>query len=197
MVVGITGGVGAGKSTVMNMISGYDFANTIDTDSLSKEIMNKDEQIKNKLKEAFGEDTVSKDGQIMYGILAKKVFGEDQLEPLELLNNIVHPVVIETIKKMISDKNKVWFIESAILVQTDLLGLCDEVWLVDARASVRIKRLVRSRGYSRARAKAMIISQRNAYSYGFDQILHNNKYSQTKRELNELIEKKFKKYIDK
>lgn len=50
MVIGIIGVVGAGKSTVMNMISEYDFANTIDTDSLSKEIMNKDEQIKNKLK---------------------------------------------------------------------------------------------------------------------------------------------------
>lgn len=194
MIIGVTGGVGAGKSTVMEMISEYSFANIIDTDSFAKEIMDQDEQVKKKLTQIFGENILDKGGHILYGNLADKVFGTDRLT---LLNEIVHPVVIEKIRELTNDCKQVWFIESAILTKTGLLDLCDEVWLIEAEESTRIKRVIESRGYSRKRAEAMVSSQCDAYSYDFEQIIHNNEYYRTKEYLKKLFKEKFKKELDK
>lgn len=127
--VAITGGIGSGKSVVSRLlrVEGYP---VYDCDSQAKRIMDNDAEIQRQLQNAFGEDVVV-DGVIHRQKLASVVFGNS--ENLRKLNAIVHPAVIADIKKWsVAEQKDLVFVETAILRESGMETLVDEVWVVDA-----------------------------------------------------------------
>lgn len=137
--VAITGGIGSGKSVVSRLlrVEGYP---VYDCDSQAKRIMDNDAEIQRQLQKAFGEDVVV-DGVIHRQKLASLVFGNS--ENLRKLNAIVHPAVIADIKKWsVAEQKDSVFVETAILRESGMETLVDEVWVVDAPKDIRVARVM-------------------------------------------------------
>ncbi len=155
-VVAITGGIGSGKSVVSRLlcIAGYP---VYDCDSRAKRLMAESVEIKNRLCDAFG-DAVVADGVIQKSVLANAVFGN--AEKLNKLNAIVHPVVFDDIRQWTeSQTTDCVFVETAILRESGVDALVDEVWIVDAPVDVRIKRVIARNGLSEGEVRQRIESQ--------------------------------------
>ena len=112
--IGITGGIGSGKSTVCRMLCEYGIA-VYDSDSRAKQLMNESTELRQQLIEAFGEECYT-DGELNRGYLASKVFGN--AEALARLNAIVHPAVRADFRTWAEQQSGAYVIlESAILFE--------------------------------------------------------------------------------
>ena len=140
-LIAITGGIGSGKSVVSSIlrILGYF---VYDCDSKAKILMNNSSAIKIDLINYFGEQCILADGNINTAYISSKVF--DNAAALKKLNSIVHPCVKEDIIRC-SDCNSrdKMFVETAILLQSNLLDIIDDVWVVDAPESIRVERVMK------------------------------------------------------
>ena len=137
----MAGGIGSGKSVVSSIlrVMGYE---VYDCDSEAKRLMNSSQDIKRDLVENFGEQSVLADGTINSAYVGSVVFGNESA--LKKLNSIVHPRVKEDVVKHIeSTSRQVMFVETAILLKSNLLDLIDDAWVVEAPESVRVDRVMK------------------------------------------------------
>ena len=155
-LVAITGGIGSGKSVVSAIlrIMGYP---VYDCDSKAKNLMNTNNDIKNDLISSFGVDCISEDGKINAQYISSIVF-KDKTALLKI-NSIVHPRVKDDILLEYLNNQGVMFVETAILLQSNLLDIIDEVWLVDAPENVRVKRVMLRNSMSADEVRRRIKSQ--------------------------------------
>ena len=155
-LVAITGGIGSGKSVVSAIlrIMGY---SVYDCDSRAKNLMNTNNDIKNDLISSFGVDCISEDGKINAQYISSIVF-KDKTALLKI-NSIVHPRVKDDILLEYLNNQGVMFVETAILLQSNLLDIIDEVWLVDAPEKVRVKRVMLRNSMSADEVRRRIKSQ--------------------------------------
>jgi len=157
LIIGITGGIGSGKSTLSNKLraEGYE---VYDTDVRAKNLQNEQPDLISKLKAHFGEIIYNLDG-LDRAALAKIVFGKKEL--LIELNQLVHPFVREDFNRWISERSahKLLFVESAIMFESGFVKLVDKVILITASEEVRIKRVVKRDGSSPEQVKARIANQ--------------------------------------
>ena len=155
-LVAITGGIGSGKSVVSAIlrIMGYP---VYDCDSRAKNLMNTNKDIKNDLISSFGVDCISEDGKINAQYISSIVF-KDKTALLKI-NSIVHPRVKDDILLEYLNNQGVMFVETAILLQSNLLDIIDEVWLVDAPENVRVKRVMLRNSMSADEVRRRIKSQ--------------------------------------
>lgn len=140
-LIAIAGGIGSGKSVVSSIlrVMGYE---VYDCDSEAKRLMNSRQDIKRDLVENFGEQSVLADGTINSAYVGSVVFGNESA--LKKLNSIVHPRVKEDVVKHIeSTSRQVMFVETAILLKSNLLDLIDDAWVVEAPESVRVDRVMK------------------------------------------------------
>lgn len=164
MVIGIMGGVGSGKSTVLDYLQKKYDALIIQSDLVAKEIMSKGHSVCEKVLRVFPE--VDRDGSIDREKLAQIVFQDK--EKLEILNRITHPGTVAEIQQRIENNSKkLIIVESALLVGSGIEKKCDELWFVYCEKEVRIHRLMESRGYSRQKAIDIINSQPSEEEYNF------------------------------
>lgn len=153
MLIGITGGIGSGKSTIARRLREMGYA-VYDTDSEAKRLIVEDAQVREQMEALFGKE-VYKDDVYQTHIVAQKVFnssclGEDSKENLlSRLNAIVHPAVKQDILKWANEINNTtgdntipYFVECAILYQAGFDKLCDKVVMITAPEAVRIERTV-------------------------------------------------------
>ncbi|MGN0513354.1 MAG: dephospho-CoA kinase [Lachnospiraceae bacterium] len=150
-VIGITGGVGCGKSMVLDLIKENFNAYIVKADDVARHVLDKGEEGYYKAIDFFGDDILDENDQINRNRLAEIVFNDS--EKLGVLNGIVHPVVKENIKKKMSSirscgKFDYFIVEAALLFDDHYESFCDEVWYIYADYDVRVKRLIESRGYS-------------------------------------------------
>ncbi len=141
MVVGITGGIGSGKTTIVKMFAKYENVVIYFADDEAKKLMNTSLEIKNKLIEEFSEE-VFIDNKLNRPFLASIVFKNK--EKLTLLNSIVHPVVHKHLNDFIEnniDKDYIVY-ENAILFENGSDYLCDKIITVVAPLELKIKRVV-------------------------------------------------------
>lgn len=141
MVVGLTGGIGSGKSTVLKMFKKFENVATYIADVEAKKLMNSSKEIKEKLTKEFGVE-VYQNNELNRPFLANIVF--QQKEKLTLLNSIVHPVVHKHLQSFIQqnqDKHYVLY-ENAILFENGSDALCDKIITVTAPEKVKIKRVI-------------------------------------------------------
>ena len=153
MIIGLMGGVGSGKSTVLNYLRDQYNAEIIQSDMVAKEVMKPGFEAFNEIKQAFP-DVIS-DNAINNNRLAGIVFNDK--EKLKQLNSITHPATVkEIISRINSSSKNIIVVESAILPGSGLEEICDELWFVFCEKETRIKRLMDSRGYTMEKALNII-----------------------------------------
>ena len=140
MLIGITGGIGSGKSTIARELARRGYA-VYDCDAEAKRIVMENRAVQQAIIELLGEDTFA-DGKYNTSYVSRRVFAEPTL--LQQLNAIVHPAVKADIiaKCQQPIANGLLFVESAILYEAGLDRLCDKVVCIDAPESVRIARTI-------------------------------------------------------
>lgn len=150
-VIGITGGIGSGKSTISNMLreAGYP---VFDCDFQAKQLYNSDLDLILDMKKMFGEN-IYKDGLLDKKMLAEMVFKNSST--LEKLNSIVHPKVREYLNFQIKEsKSDLFFVESAILYESGLHKCVDKVLAVTAPSELRIERTMKRDNITREQVEA-------------------------------------------
>nr|MBP3598670.1 dephospho-CoA kinase [Eubacterium sp.] len=159
MVIGITGGVGSGKSTVLSLLEKEYQAEICMADELGHEVMRRGGAAYEKILETFGEEVLDQDGEIHRDTLAKIVYGDSG--KLKVLNQIIHPMVLNEMRLRAENtkENDILVLETAILFETGCDEFCDEVWGVITDNEVRMKRLEESRGYTREKALSIMAKQ--------------------------------------
>lgn len=177
-VIGITGGIGSGKSVVMDILEKKYGVKTIVADRLGHKAMEKGCDTYRRMVEAFGGGILTEDGEIDRRKLSDILFNDEA--DLLKQNSIVHPFVRNEIERQLeaweSGGEKIAAIESAILVEAGCGKRCDEIWLVTAKPEVRIGRLIESRGYTGEMAENFMRRQKSDDEYGkcCDRIIYND-----------------------
>jgi len=150
--LGITGGIGSGKSTVAALLSEKPCVRVVSADEEARRLMVEDEELRMALIERFGADTFLEDGSLDRAGLAARVFVDP--EEVEALNAIVHPAVREELGKSIlqaSEDNIVLFAyEAALIYEIGAQDLVDAVLLVDAPLEIRLNRVMQRDGSTRS-----------------------------------------------
>ena len=167
-VIGITGGIGCGKSVVMDILEKEYGAAVILADSVGHDLMKPGAINYKGIVEYFGTDILAENSEIDRRLLGACVFGYDA--KLKALNAITHPNIINEIKNRIEKAMEcpdVTFVclESAILFDTNLSDLCDTVWYIYAREDIRIERLIAGRGYTKEYCQMVMAKQKNETVY--------------------------------
>ncbi len=166
-IIGITGGVGSGKSSVLEFLKEEYGAVIIMADDVAKRLMRAGTDCFDEIVKAFGEDIVGADGELDRELLAERIFNNP--EERDLLDSIVHPAVkkdickeIEELKNKFGDKNGLVVIEAALLIEEHYDKICDELWFVYAPQKHRIKRLKEARGYTVRKSLSIMKNQLSA-----------------------------------
>lgn len=165
MVIGLTGGIGAGKSAVMEYLQEKG-CYTILADDVARKLQEKGGVIYNKMLEVFGTDILGEDGQLDRNSVASVVFSDEKR--LSQLNAIVHPAVREKILSLIAENKDRYphiVIEAALLIEEHYEDVVDELWYVDAADEIRIKRLMENRGYTREKCLSIMNRQLSREEY--------------------------------
>ncbi|MFW5780251.1 MAG: dephospho-CoA kinase [Bacillota bacterium] len=153
MLIAITGGVGSGKSTVMEILKSFG-ANVISADEVNNEILKDPEYIK-KIDKLF--KGVVKDGEVDRVALGKKVFYDEKA--MKKLNDLAHPTIIKETKKRIEQMDGAIFVEVPLLVESNMQDMFDKIWLVKASRELRLKRMLMRDYISEEYAKRIMASQ--------------------------------------
>ena len=157
MVVGITGGIGSGKSTLSKRFREAGFA-VYDTDSAARRLQNENAAIREQISALFGSVAYT-DNVLNRKYIAGIVFKQPEL--LQKLNAIVHPAVRADFKMWAEQhkSEKVLFLECAILFQGEFHKLVDKIILVTAPQAIRIQRVVKRDGFSESQVLERINNQ--------------------------------------
>ena len=177
-VIGLTGGVGSGKSYVAGVICRYFPVIHINTDDIARRQMKKGGPSYALVLEWLGDGILLPNGEINRSQLADIVFNDD--EKLKKLNSITHPLVTKEVMRIIDlvdrgevmsmmygrpMKYKAVLVETAILKEAGYEAFCTDIWYVYAPKEERIGRLIRSRGYTEEYAESVISSQADDEEY--------------------------------
>lgn len=161
-VIGITGGIGSGKSVVSRILRLNDCL-VYDCDLQAKILMKSSPELKEKLIEILGEGAYKKDGELNKSYISEKIFNDSLI--LEKVNNAVHKAVKSDILQIISEEErKYFFIESAIIFSSGISDFCDSVWLVEAPEKLRIERIKKRNGWTSEEILSRIKSQEKEFS---------------------------------
>ena len=161
-VIGITGGVGAGKSRILNYLEEKYQARILMADQAAHRVKEKGQNCYEPLVRLLGREVLDERGEIHKGRMAAMIFSEQKL--LLQVNGIIHPEVRKYILGQIEQERKkgttkFFFLEAALLIEEHYDEICDELWYIYAEDSIRISRLMESRGYSREKALQIMKGQ--------------------------------------
>lgn len=156
--IGITGGIGTGKTTVAKIIEANGFT-VLNADDTARKLMQTDKEIRRKLIEKFGSE-VFIDNKLNSKFISNIVFNDKN--KLKLLNSIVHPATIKNISEEITERQKtenLIFVESALVFEAKMEELFDHVLLVTADDDKRIERIKIRNDYSDSEILKIIENQ--------------------------------------
>ena len=160
-IIGITGGVGAGKSTILDYLSREHNAYVIQADKAGHLVMEPDGLCYEQVIALFGRQVIKNDKTIDRKMVSDVVFGNELMR--QSLDDIIHPAVkayiLEEIRKQKQAGCKLLIVEAALLLEEHYEEFCDTVWYIHTDAEIRIQRLMESRGYTRAKAESIIARQ--------------------------------------
>lgn len=177
-IIGVTGGVGAGKSSVLDYLHTKYDAVIVRLDDVSRAMLDPDGRCYQAVIDLFGPNIIREDGTLDRAQIAGIVFSDPSM--IIKLNAIVHPAVRLETEKIIETNRKegtnLLVLEAALLIEQHYDKICDELWYVYADVETRIRRLTSSRGYTRERSLGMISSQldEDAFRNGSSFVLDND-----------------------
>lgn len=176
--IGITGGVGAGKSTVLEYMASHLGACVLEADKIGHLVMEPGQPCYEKIIALFGKDVIKNDKTIDRKRVSDVVFCNEKM--LAALNGIVHPAVKEYIRRRLEEERsrqcRLAVVEAALLLEDHYETFCDEIWYVHTDAEIRISRLMESRGYTREKAQSIIRNQASEefFRAHADYVIENN-----------------------
>jgi dephospho-CoA kinase len=159
-VIGLTGGIGSGKSTVAGFTAELG-AVVIDADKVGHEAFKPDTELWREVVAAFGTEVLKSNGEIDRNKLGEMVFGNPKL--LSRLNQITHPRMYDMVKSQIEEYQRqgvnVVVLEAPLLLEAGWTSLVDEVWVTVVPESTVLRRLKEKEGLSQQQSLARIRSQ--------------------------------------
>lgn len=156
-VIGVTGGIASGKSTVAQMLRELG-ATVIDADDISRELTGANGRALPDIRAAFGESVFTKEGALNRRALADRVFSD--AEALERLNAILHPMIRSAIRERIdASESNVTVLDAPLLFEADMRDMVDKAWLCYCPEETQIIRATQRDGITREQAIARIRSQ--------------------------------------
>ncbi|HOM03594.1 MAG TPA: dephospho-CoA kinase [Acetivibrio sp.] len=190
--IGVTGGIGSGKSTVSKILAELG-AEVIDADVIARDITRKGHKAYWEILDLFGRKILLSDGEIDRKKLAKEVFNDKA--KLEVLNSITHKHVAQIIKErheILKKLGKTVVIDAPIPIKDGFLDIADEVWVVVADRENRVKRVMKRSGLSYEQVIERINAQLSDEYYCSlaDVIIKNDG---TYEELRRMVEETYKK----
>ena len=161
ITIGITGGVGAGKSTVLDFLEQEYQAYVMKADEIGHLVMEPGQSCYEPVIALFGKQVIKNDKTIDRRLVSDVVFSHPDM--LEKLNHIIHPAVKEYIRRQLALKKeegqRICVVEAALLLEDHYEEFCDTVWYIRTDSEIRIRRLMESRGYTREKSMSIIASQ--------------------------------------
>ena len=161
--IGITGGVGAGKSAILAYLAEKPNTRVMLADEIAHELMEPGTDCYRRIVEQFeDEDIFQENGQFHRGKLATVIFSNE--EKREAMNAIVHPAVKDYVQRVFQQEKqkgqlKLLVLEAALLIEEDYGAICDELWYIYTSEENRRARLKASRGYSDEKIDSIFNSQ--------------------------------------
>lgn len=167
-IIGITGGVGSGKSRVLQILEESYDAFVLEADKAAHLLMRPGEAVYQQIVAAFGKEIVTVNGEIDRNILGNIVFASEN--KLLKLNSITHPAVrvyiLEQIEAYQRQKPEgIFALEAALLIEEGYADVCDELWYIYVDEDTRIKRLMEGRGYTKEKCLSIFRSQSDEKYY--------------------------------
>lgn len=160
IVIGLTGGIAAGKSTVARLLAERG-AVVVDADKLGHRVYARGQPALDKVVAAFGGGVVGEDGEIDRKALGAKVFGD--AVQMKKLTDIVWPAILELAQAELATARagdaKVAVLEAAVLIEANWLGAVDEVWAVEIPPALAVARASARDGVDAASVQARIDAQ--------------------------------------
>lgn len=157
IIIGITGGIGSGKSYICRIISSLGFP-VYNCDAEAKKLINTNKHIINSLKQLIGESSYDSEGNLNKPIIAQFLFANE--ENAHKINSVVHPVVKEDFRSWASAQNAdLIFMESAILFESGFNDVVDNVITITAPPETRIERTIRRDNTTREQVIARMNQQ--------------------------------------
>lgn len=161
-VIGITGGVGAGKSEILSYLKEHCNCRILMADRLAEELEQPGQDCYDQLLALLGREILQEDGRIDRKKMAARVFTDKSL--LEAVNAMIHPAVKQAILQIIRDEKEAarrdyLFIEAALLIEDGYAEIVDELWYIHTEEEVRRQRLKASRGYTDEKIDSILREQ--------------------------------------
>lgn len=161
ITIGITGGVGAGKSTVLDFLAEKYQAYVMKADEIGHLVMEPGQECYEPVIALFGKQIIKDDKTIDRRRVSDVVFSHPDM--LERLNEIIHPAVKRYIRRQLELKRqqgqKICVVEAALLLEDHYQEFCDTIWYIHTDQEIRIRRLMENRGYTREKSISIIASQ--------------------------------------
>lgn len=158
-VIGLTGGIASGKSTVSELLTAFGFK-VVDADTSAREAVAKGTPGIEKVREVFGDEAIDENGEMDRKYMGDLVFNYPG-ERIKL-NEIVHPIVREIMeekKQQFLKEGHNVIMDIPLLYENELQDTVDEVWLVYTSESIQIDRLMERNDLTQEEAKARVYSQ--------------------------------------
>lgn len=160
--IGITGGVGAGKTEILQYIKKHYLCEIYLADEVAHQVKRSGTSCYSRLVKLLGTEIVGADGEIDRKLMADKIFADAAL--IDQVNSIVHPAVSEYLLDKLERARRqgsaeLFFVEAALLIEAGYGSLVDEMWYIYAREDVRRSRLQEYRGYSLEKIEHIIRNQ--------------------------------------
>lgn len=195
-VIGLTGGIGTGKSTVARFLAELG-AEVVDLDMVGHEVLKKGGRAYKSVFKEFGEGILKPDGEINRSRLGKIVFNNH--EALNRLNRIVHPEIDKIVAQKVNESRrkgmKVMVLEAAAMLEAERTWQVDEIWVITAAEKSILERLKARPEYSEVEIKNRIKSQMtNEERLNQANIVINN--DGTSDELKEKVKAEWEKLLD-
>lgn len=173
-VIGITGGVGAGKSRILDILKEEFDAQIIEADIVAKELEEPGQPGYQKLVKTFGRGILSEDGTIDRAVFAGLIFSDEAA--LRQVNAIIHPMAWQAVKDRVAGSHAELIAVEAALFDGRSREVCGELWFVDTSEENRIRRLLKNRGYSREKTLSIMENQpsRETFLTLADRVIDNN-----------------------
>ncbi len=191
-IIGLTGGIGAGKTQILEYLNDKYGATICQADQVAKRLQKKGTEVYQKIVEHFGEEILDEKEEIDREKLGSIVFADSK--ELEVLNGIVHPAVKEEVLRKISSETKrstnLFLLEAALLIEDHYDEICDELWYVYVQKEVRKKRLIYSRGYQPEKVDEIMASQLSKEDFfkACDRVIDNNGvFAETMLQLDKIV----------
>ena len=188
-IIGITGGVGAGKSSVLAVLKNDFGTKIILADLVAHDLMEPGSLGLRKVTEALGTSFLTPDGAVDRKALADLIFRDK--EALKTMSTIIHPLVWKTMKEEAEAASENLVIIEAAVFDTAPKNFFDELWYVYTTKENRIVRLMENRGYSREKCEDIIGRQASEEEYRAlcSRVIDNNgDESDIKRQLKEILD---------